>query len=81
MELAFVENRESELTSYVSLVLLKKNKSAYELASAWLGRIDSPPFPEMDDATDDSVPFWSAHAFVHGSQEIIAGTETINKPW
>lgn len=77
----FTKSRKTQPTSLVSIYLARKDNSTYELSSAWIGEYESPMFPQMDNATDDSIPYWSKHAFVWGSQEIIPGTELSDCPW
>lgn len=77
----FTKSRTSQPTNYVSIFLVRLNEDTYELSSAWFGRFESPMFPQMDNATEESIPYWSRHAFVWGSQEIIPGTERSDCPW
>lgn len=77
----FTKSRKAQLNSHVSMHLNKIDSDNYELASAWIGEMDSPPFPEDPNATADSSEYWSKHAFVWGSQEIISGSEQIVCPW
>ncbi|MBP9826922.1 hypothetical protein KBC99_00405 [Candidatus Saccharibacteria bacterium] len=77
----FTKSRKTQPTSIVSIYLARKDDVTYELSSAWIGEYDSPMFPQMNNATDDSIPYWSKHAFVWGSQEIIPGTELTDCPW
>lgn len=75
------KSRTSQPSRLVSIYLVRKNKSTYELLSTWIGKYDSPPFPQMDNASDESIPYWNKHAFVWGNQETIPGTEIFNCPW
>lgn len=80
----FVKNREPQPCPYVTVLLVPKADATYVLLSAWIGVYDEEndePFPQSPDATPQSAEFWSKHAFVYGSQEIIAGTETAERPW
>lgn len=77
----FTKTRIAEPSSLVSIYLTEKNDATYELASAWIGAYASPPFPQMENAIPDSIPYWRKHAFVWGSQEIIDGTEISEYPW
>lgn len=72
----FTKSRTSQPTSYISIHLVKLDSLTYKLSSVWFGNYDSPPFPQMENATDDSIHYWSKHAFVWGNQEIISGSET-----
>lgn len=77
----FTKSRPAQPNSYVSIALLANPDGTYELSSAWIGTWDDPPFPQQPHATDESKPYWSTHAFVWGSQEIIPGTELDKCPW
>jgi hypothetical protein len=79
----FVQNREGDPCSTIALHVVPQEDGTYELSSAWIGTFggDDEPFPNAPAATERSVDFWNKHAFVHGSQEIMAGTETSQKPW
>lgn len=77
----FVKNRASEPSSNLSLYLVRQPDATYELLSAWIGEFESPPFPDMDNATPESIPYWSSHAFVWGSQQIVEGTVTLTNNW
>ncbi len=77
----FVKNKEPELSRHISVYLVQKDESTYELSSVWIGEFDSPNFPQMENGGANSIPYWSSHAFVWGSQEIIAGTEITTYPW
>ncbi|MDB5176325.1 MAG: hypothetical protein JWM81_1183 [Candidatus Saccharibacteria bacterium] len=79
----FVKNRDGEPCPFVAVHLLPQPDTSYLLSSAWIGTFgeDDEPFPKSHDANERSVDFWSSHAFVYGSQEIIKGTETTVRPW
>ncbi|CAN5674778.1 hypothetical protein BH23PAT1_BH23PAT1_4380 [soil metagenome] len=77
----FTKTRAAQPSSRVSIHLLKQDDSEYDLTSAWIGSFDSPPFPEDPQATAESKPYWSKHAFMWGSQEVISGTELSCCPW
>lgn len=77
----FTTSRSSQPCSFISIYLVKKTNQSYDLSSIWIGRFGSPSFPQMTNATQDSIPFWSKHAFVWGSQQIIPGTELSDCPW
>lgn len=77
----FVKNREPEDTNKFSVVLKQApGYRQYVLVSAFFGRMTPPEvwdryvFPE-------SRRFWLTHAFIWGSEETHAGTETIFCPW
>lgn len=77
----FAINRQSEPSSLISIYLERLNSGAYELKSTWVGEFDSPNFPQMENASSESLPYWQSHAFVWGAQEIIPGTELSDCPW
>ncbi len=77
----FTKSRTSQPTRYLSIYLVRQSEDTYELSSTWFGRFESPMFPQMDNATEESIPYWNSHAFVWGSQEIIPGTERSDCPW
>jgi len=77
----FTKSRMTQPSSFVSIYLTEKDSMTYELSSAWIGEYESPPFPQMDNATADSIPYWQKYAFVWGSQEIIPGSEISDCPW
>jgi hypothetical protein len=75
----FVKNKKSAPSSWVTLDLRRKG-DLYELYTAFVGRL-TPSFPGGDFLPDQSKDFWSRHALVWGSQEIVPGTETKECPW
>lgn len=77
----FTKSRSTTPSSLISIYLVKESEDSYQLSSAWIGELDSPPFPEMENANSESIPYWSKRAFVWGSQEIIPGTEVDKCPW
>lgn len=77
----FTKSRTSQPCSLISIHLVKKTAETYELSSVWIGEYESPMFPQMENATAESIPYWRQHAFVWGSQEIIPGTELSQCPW
>jgi hypothetical protein len=77
----FTKSREATPSSLISIYLVKKDDSTYELSSAWIGEFEMPPFPGMQNANPDSIPYWSKRAFVWGSQEIIEGSVLHDCPW
>lgn len=77
----FTKSRAVEPSSFISFYLVEKDDTTHELLSTWIGEFESPPFPQMENATADSVPYWSKHAFVWGSQGIIPETEVSDCPW
>lgn len=80
----FVKKREGTPSSCVAIQLRPVDGETYELLSAWVGKFDldnDEPFPQSAAANPNSAQFWNEHAFVYGSQEIVAGTETNVRPW
>jgi hypothetical protein len=75
----FVENREPEESTKVS-VILKKGDGYYILLSAFVGEL-TPPEPWDRYATSESLSFWNSHALIWGYEELISGTETRDCPW
>ena len=54
--------------------------SNYYLYTAFVGSL-TPSFPGGDFMPERSKEFWSNHALVYGTQELIPGTETTTCPW
>lgn len=79
----FAKNRQGDPCRLVAIHLVPQADGSYILSSAWIGTFgeDDEPFPLSSKATERSAEFWDRHAFVYGSQEIIAGTETTVKSW
>jgi hypothetical protein len=77
----FTKSQSSQQSTKISIYLVKKDDETYELSSVWIGEYESPMFPQMSNATADSVLFWSKHAFVWGSQEIIPDSILAKCPW
>lgn len=77
----FTKSKPAQPSSLISIYLIKKDPQTYELASTWIGSYESPMFPQMKNATEGSIPYWSKHAFVWGTQDIIPGTELYECPW
>lgn len=78
----FTKTRSKEPSSNVALHLVPRINGTHELSSAWIGTFDDDePFPQSPNATENSKDYWSTHAFVWGSQEIVSGTEMFTCPW
>lgn len=77
----FTKSQSSQPSNLISIYLVRKSEDTYELSSVWIGEYESPMFPQMSNATNESIPYWSKHAFVWGSQEIIPRTERPDCPW
>lgn len=75
-----VVGRTTEPTSYVTLILLAKadEARAYLLISAFPGRAEPEPWDR--NATENSAPFWSAHALRMESCDI-EGELSQSCPW
>jgi hypothetical protein len=76
----FVQERQPQATSYVTIILRQLTDTEYELWSAWIGRV-VPGFPGDEHETPDSRPSWQQHALVWGNQAIQPGTERSDWPW
>lgn len=78
----FVKNRQPIGSSHFVVDMRKStpNSMDYYLYTAYVG-ILTPSFPGGDYLPEQSITFWSNHALVWGSQEIIPGTITTTCPW
>ena len=78
----FVKNKQPIPTSTITIDIRKETSSApsYYLYTTFIGGV-TPSFPGGEFLPQQSVEFWSTHALVWGTQEIIAGTETTVCPW
>lgn len=76
----FVLKRQPDPATSVVVILKRIEEGNYLLITAWIGK-KSEPEPWDKNATENSVKFWSSHALVWGSEEIIKGTETTVSPW
>lgn len=76
----FVKNKSSRPTKWITLDLRKENDMDFYLYTAFVGRL-TPSFPGGDYLSDQSIDFWSKHALVWGSQEVVPGSETTVCPW
>lgn len=79
----FTTTRQATDCRFVAVHLVPLTDNTYELLSAWIGVFadDDEPFPQSKKATVKSKSYWSTHAFVWGSQEIIPRTKTNICPW
>jgi hypothetical protein len=76
----FVKGHSAQPSSFVTVVLVKRDKKSYELWSAWIGRA-VPQFPGDKHETTEGRLFWRNHALVWGNQEVRPGTEVQEWPW
>lgn len=76
----FVKGKQSLPTSWITIALRKTEEHEYKLYTAFVGR-STPSFPGGDYLPEQSKEFWSKHALVWGSQEVIPGSETKECPW
>ncbi len=76
----FVQNREPEPCSVVTVILKKGDNGEYILITAWVG-LQAQPEPWDRNATEQSVAFWTKSALVFGSEPIVQGTLTTQCPW
>lgn len=77
----FTKSRGTQPTQLVSMGLIQQEDESYKLTSAWFGEFESPPFPGEPTATQQSIDFWNARAFVWGSQGVQEDTVTTTRPW
>lgn len=78
---SFNKTKLSQPSSLVSIILGKSQNESYELVTAWIGAIDSPPFPGDEHETTGSKDYWTSHSLAWGTQEIQPDTETTECPW
>lgn len=78
---SFNKTQSSVSSSLVTVCLQQIDEKSYELVSAWIGTMYSPPFPGDPNETPDSKEYWSKHSLVWGNQEIVDGTLTDRCPW
>ncbi|MFM2339651.1 MAG: hypothetical protein RLZZ360_287 [Candidatus Parcubacteria bacterium] len=76
----FAKNRQSEPTTWFVLDIRKQQSGNYFLYTAFIGRL-TPSFPGGDFLPEQSRDFWSNHALVWGSQDVLPDSETTNCPW
>lgn len=78
----FVKDKNATPTSSIVIDIRKNTEGQYLLHTAFIGKL-TPSFPGDSDPYEGerSRAFWSQHALVWGSQEIIPGTETTVCPW
>jgi hypothetical protein len=76
----FVKNKQPQPTLYIVIDLRKDTDGIYTLYTAYIGKL-TPSFPGGDFMPEQSKEFWSHHALVWGTQEIIEGSETTENPW
>ena len=77
----FVTNRTPEPCSAVTVVLKRDRfEDYYVLITAFVGH-KAEPEPWDRNATPRSRQFWTTHALVWGSEDVIPGTKTTRCPW
>lgn len=76
----FVKNKDPMPTKWITIDLRKVNDTEYSLYTAFIGKL-TPSFPGGDYLPDQSREFWSQHALVWGSQEVVPDSETTDCPW
>lgn len=78
----FIKNKQPVPSSIIVVDIRKSapDSDEYYLYTAYAG-ILTPSFPGGDYLPEQSIIFWSNHALVWGTQEIISGTETTICPW
>jgi hypothetical protein len=82
----FVKQRALENCSYVTVVLKKDFRAeCYVVITAFVGRkAEREPWDRNIRSAEElnaSKRFWSTHALVWGSQEVISGTVTTQRSW
>lgn len=78
---SFNKSKQPQPSNTIAVSFEKQYGGSYILHSAWVGSIDSPPFPGDPNETPESKPYWLSHALAWGTQEIQPGTETSVCPW
>jgi hypothetical protein len=73
--LRFVKNRSLAPSSELAVILRRDADGNYEVANVWIGP-PCPPFPDADDANQESEAYWRTHALVAGSETIDLQTVT-----
>jgi hypothetical protein len=76
----FVKNKKSIPTSWITIDLRKAAEKEYYLYTAFVGKL-TPSFPGGNYLPEHSKEFWSKHALVWESQDVVSGTETKECPW
>jgi hypothetical protein len=76
----FTKSQYPTPSSPVTIALNPLEDSRYELTSAWIGPIGL-PFPDVPTATQESLDYWTHHARVWATQEIVVGAEQTDNPW
>ncbi len=77
----FVKNRKAIPTDTITVILSRKEKD-FILQTSFIGHCaPREPYSCLDPKEkEESVSFWSSHALIYGSEPIIPGTETKEKP-
>lgn len=76
----FVKNKQSVPTTNITIDLREEASGDYTLYTAFVGSL-TPSFPGGNYLPEQSRDFWSCHALVWNSQEVVLGTETKECPW
>lgn len=76
----FVKNKKPSPCKIVTVVLKERPRGGYSLYTCYIGS-RTPSFPGGDYLPEESKVFWSKHALVWGTQEIISDTITKQCPW
>ncbi len=78
----FVKNKQPAPTSFIVIDIRPDRNSPadYFLYTAYIGPL-TPSFPGGNYLPEQSIEFWSNHALVWGTQDIVPGSETTNCPW
>ena len=78
----FVKNKQPTPTTFIVIDIRQNTnrQTDYYLYTAYVGTL-TPSFPGGKHLPEQSIEFWSTHALVWGTQEIIPGSETTVCPW
>lgn len=84
----FVKNRKPDPCSSVIIILKTADgePGTYVLVAAFIGRKPEPePWDwnaiRTPEQSERAVVFWSSHALIWGSEQVLPGTETNRCPW
>jgi hypothetical protein len=81
----FVKNKQRSASSKMTFSVRKQQDGTYQLRTAYIGEAGAvEPWAALYRNSDDygrATSYWSTHALAWGSEEIVAGTETLERPW
>ncbi len=76
----FVKGKEPQETRWMTFDIRKSDEDNYYIYTVFVGK-DTPSFPGGEHLPEQSRDFWSKHALVWGSQEVLEDTVTTDCPW